>query len=202
MMSAPRARAAANKVTRYREMLRPLMEFILQQTFPPEYEFSRAELLEVTPTGLMRFLKLKVFGNEEANIDTDQIINYRSNTIKCWKKAWSYFMPNKLMTWDEVTGRGNPTRCTEINQLIRVMIRKEVGRLGMPSQARRSFIAREFEKLIVQFGRHNDLRAVWLASYFCFQFNMMARLDDTAKFRRPDLQAWNAYPEFGVTAKL
>ena len=111
-------------------------------------------------------------------------------------------MPNKMTNWDEITGRGNPTRCPQINALIRSMVRAEVARLGMPSHARRAMVSKEFENMIEIFGKSNDLVGIWLAAFFVFQFNMMARVDDTAKFRRPDLQGWTAYPEFWVTANM
>ena len=205
MLRSPRARRGRTektKVEKYTAMLLPLMEHVHGRTFSPDHQFTRDELLEVNPDNMMRFVKNKVYGSEEANPDTDPIIAYRSNTIKAWKKGWSYFMPNKMTNWDEVTERGNPTRCPQINALIRSMVRAEVARLGMPSHARRSFVAPEFEKIMEHFGRNNDARGAWLAAYFCFQYNMMARVDDTAKFRRPNLQMWHAYPEFGVTAKL
>jgi len=41
-----------------------------------------------------------------------------------------------------------------------------------------------------------------LSSYFKFQYNMIARLDDSAKFRLPDLKTFNRFPEFGVVARL
>ena len=43
---------------------------------------------------------------------------------------------------------------------------------------------------------------VWLAGYLAFMYNMIARLDDTAKFRAPDLKAFFQFVNYGITAKL
>ena len=63
-------------------------------------------------------------------------------------------MINKMSNWDEVTKRGNPTRCTEINALIGSLIKMEVARRGMPSCARRSLVKDEYTSIICQLG-HN-----------------------------------------------
>ncbi len=205
-MKMPRRASGRQKKTKiesYSTILRLLMEFIHHRPFPEDHRWTREELLEVKPDLIMRFLKKQVYDDEEADPDHAEIKKYRSNTIKCWKKAWSFFMPNKMTNWDEVTQRGNPTRCPQVNGLIRLMIKAEVARRGMPSQARRSLTPKEFENLMEKIRKEGEEScAVWLAANFCFQYNMMARVDDTAKFRRPDLQAWRAYPEFGVTSKL
>ena len=112
-------------------------------------------------------------------------------------------MPNQMMPWDEVTNRSNPTCSTKINKLIKAMIKKEVARLGKKSQARRPFEQNKFEALIEAISHGNDTSVViWLVLYIIFQYIMMARVDDTAKFRRPDLKPFQAYPDYGLLAKL
>jgi hypothetical protein len=41
-----------------------------------------------------------------------------------------------------------------------------------------------------------------MAAYLAFQFSMIARINDTAKFQAPYLQPFEAYSYFGDTAKL
>jgi len=52
--------------------------------------------------------------------------------------------------------------------------------------------------------RFDDVEeACFLVAYFRFQYNMIARVDDTAKFRSPDLlKPFHQYPEYGVIVKL
>jgi hypothetical protein len=57
-------------------------------------------------------------------------------TLSYWKKAWSYFMLNKILAWTEVALAGNPTRSSSVLELINSMKKMEAARLGVPSQAR------------------------------------------------------------------
>ena len=197
------ARKVKTKVESYHAHLRPLMAHIHERAFSTTHEFTREELMVVTPAKIMNYLKIKIYDDANADPDTVPPKNYRSNSIKSWKKAWSYFMPNKLMTWDEVAERGNPTRCAQINSLIGSMIKMEVSRRGKPSCARRAFTTDEYQTIMVKLGCDNEkILGALLGAYFSFQVSMIARLDDTAKFRKADLQPFHAYPEFGVTAKL
>ena len=50
--------------------------------------------------------------------------------------------------WNEIALTGNPTRCKEITQLIKAMKKIETARRGVPSKARRSCFAQDFEQII------------------------------------------------------
>ena len=178
------------------------MEFIHGHPFANDHSWTREELAAVTPEEMMRYLKIKIYNNKGAAPDIDPPLKYRSNSVKCWKKSWSYFMPNKMTNWDEINRRGNPTCCAEINKLIKSMIKMEVAKRGMPSQARRSLVPAEFKLLMDKMGHAKETTGIWASAYFAFQYNLIARVDDTAKFRRPDLQPFHAYPDYGITAKL
>ena len=105
--------------------------------------------------------------------------------------------------WSEVTRKGNPTRAGSINKMLKAMKRMEIARRGTPSQAWRSFVRKEFERLVTLCGQHERAEVgPWLSSYVTFQLHMIARLDDTATFRLPDLKVLHQYPDFGCTAKL
>ena len=191
----PRARCrtpreAKTKLQTYREHLLPLMEHIHRKKFGKEHKFTKAELKAVNPKKIMKFVKLRVYDDEDADPDVVPPVRYRSNTIKTWKKAWSWFMPNKLTNWDEVTKRGNPTRCAELNNMIGSMIKMEVSRRGMPSQARRALTTDEYTLLICLMAVGDSFFGACLCAYFAFQVCMIARVDDTTKFRRPDLQIY------------
>jgi hypothetical protein len=79
------------------------------------------ELLAVTPDIIVRYIKLKVYGSEDAQTDVTPPLYYRSSTIKFWKKAWSYFMLNQMTPWNEIAGMGNPTRSIAVNKIIKAM---------------------------------------------------------------------------------
>ena len=203
----PRARSRAprqakTKIESYRQHLLPLMEHVHRKKFRKEHKFSQAELKAVNPKKIMEFVKLRVYDDADADPDVVPPVRYRSNTIKSWKKAWSWFMPNKLTNWDEVSKRGNPTCCVELNAMIGSMIKMEVARRGMPSKARRALTTDEYTLLICLMAGGDTFFGTCLCAYFAFQVSMIARVDDSAKFRRPDLQIYAPYPEYAITAKL
>jgi len=181
-----------------------LLSFVLGGgTYEAGHVFTTEELVQVTPGEIVRYLKIKVYGEEDAQPDIDPPLHYRSNTIKFWKKAWSYFMPNNIMPWNEVAKIGNPTRSTAVNKLLKAVKKKEAARLGRPSQARRAFQPSEYSQAIMLLSEcPSKENGVWLAAYICFQYNMIARLDDTSKFRSPDLQPFQAFPFYGVSVRL
>jgi hypothetical protein len=156
----------------------------------------------VTPELIVQFLKIKVYGNEDAQPDVDRPKYYRSNTVLYWKKAWSYFMLNKIIPWNEVAMTGNPTRSRSILALIDAMKKMEAARLGVPSKARRAFRAEEFGQVVELLTAQSGQSGIWLAAYIAFQLSMIARIDDTSKFRAPDLQPLHAFPDYGITARL
>ena len=88
------------------------------------------ELTEVVLSGhTVRAANYKVYENPEPGDADDQAQLeplVRSNSIKYWKKAISYFMPNRLQPWNVLSNSGNPTRCTDINDLIKRILRREV----------------------------------------------------------------------------
>ena len=211
----PRARAASvrrprsarkqkGKTELYHDEMKKLMSFLHRgRKYKHGHKWSRAQLLALTPEKLLRYIKMKVYGDEKANPDEDPPVHHRRNAVLYWKKAWSHFMLDNNHQWSEVTRKGNPTRAGSINKLLRAMKRMEVARRGKPSQARRSFVPKEFERLVTLCETHENAEVgPWLSSYVTFQLHMIARLDDTAKFRLPDLKVLQQYPDFGWTAKL
>ena len=186
----------------YHSLLVPLMNSIHGKNFRAGYKWTQSELLAVTPEKIMKYLKLKIYKDANADPDVVAPVNYRSNTIKCWKKAWSFFMVNKMTNWDEVTKRGNPTRCADINSLIGSMIKMEVARRGMPSHARRPLTPDEYGGIIDQLGQGDSIVGAWLCAFFAFQVALIARVDDTAKLRAFSVQPFHAFLDYGITVML
>jgi hypothetical protein len=191
------------KVAEYHRVTVPMMSFVHDgRSFGPDHVWTNDELLAVTPEILVRYIKIKVYDCENAQPDIDPPLHHRASTILFWKKAWSYFMLNQITPWNEIARVGNPTRSTAVNKIIKAMKKMEAARLGRPSQARRAFRPIEFEQIIEILSAHGDEVGIWMAAYLAFQFSMIARIDDTAKFRAPDLKPLEEFPFYGVTAKL
>ena len=180
-----------------------LMTALTGRNYQPGHKWSRQQLKSITPDKIARYIKERVYGDAEARPDEDPPVNNRCNTVLTWKKSWSYFMLDSGTPWSEVAKVGNPTRATAINRIIRGMKKMEASRRGKPSQARRPLLPPEFEAIIETLSKHKELEVgTWLSAYLSFMYNMIARVDDTAKFRSPDLQPFNEFPDYGVTAKL
>ena len=78
----------------------------------------------------MEYLMIKIYQDPAANPDTNPPKLYCTNTIKSWKKAWSYYMLNRNIPGNEVARTGNPTRCIQITQLLKAMKKMETARSG------------------------------------------------------------------------
>jgi len=147
------------------------------------------------------YLAEKVYGTPTPT-DTDVPTHGRSNTIAFAKKAISFFMPNRLMVWNEATQEGNPTRSTMVNELIKKVKKQEVRKQGKDSQARRAMQLPEFRELITRLrGRDGHMQRYTAAAYFIFQFNLIARLDDVMHFRYQDLTPSLEHP-FAIKSKM
>ena len=107
--------------------------------------------------------------------------------------------------WSDLAKIGNTTRAQTINRLIRAMKKMEAARRGKPSQARRALRPVEFEAIVESLQKARDMTiqiGVWLTAYLAFMYNMIARVDDTAKWRAPDLNPFLKYPDYRITVVL
>ena len=126
----------------YRAELKRFMAFLgregeLDTTFSPN------QLLGVMPNDVARYLNQKAFRTEEPT-DEDLPIYARSNTLKAMKKQLSVFMPRQNIQWDSIRKEGNPTKAAEVNDVIKRVMKFEVRRQGVASQARRPVEFAEF----------------------------------------------------------
>ena len=97
---------------KYKGVLIELMSHLNNVTYTREHQFSRDELSTLTPSDLMSWMNKKVYGVEDPPLDARPTV--RAGTIGFWKKSLSYFMPNRLMQWNELSNVGNPTKSSEI----------------------------------------------------------------------------------------
>jgi hypothetical protein len=107
------------------------------------HNVPQERLLQITPGDICRFFNQKAFGVEQPGVD-DFPTHARSNSLKASKKMLSKFMPRHAVPWDIVRLEGNPTRSTEVNDVIKRVMKCEVRQLGKPSQARRPLTFEEF----------------------------------------------------------
>ena len=97
-------------------------------------------------------------------------------------------MPNRLLGWDALTSRGNPTKSIEVNNLIKSMKQDEVRQLGKALCARRALSKTKFRFLICLLetlpkfeGKH---RYTFMIKQ---QFNFIVRGNDICHLEREGL---------------
>ncbi len=86
---------------------------------------------------------MKAFGVPDPPSDANPTFA-RSNLLAYWKKAISFFMPDRLVVW--VSGRyeGNPTWSIEVNSLVKRIKKKDVRKQGVLSKAKRPLTEDKF----------------------------------------------------------
>ena len=139
---------------KYKGVLIELMSYLNNETYPREHEFSRDELSTLTSADLMRWMNKKVYDVEDPS--HDERPKARAGTIGFWKKAISFFKPNRLMQWNELSNVGNPTKSSEINDLIKRVTRKEARKQGAASHRRRTMNTEEYNAIIRTLKESNN----------------------------------------------
>ena len=189
----------------YERTLLRMVGYLDGVEYPKGTQLPRARLVELTPTHFMRWFNKVTFDTEDPGDDDNPTA--RSSSLEFYKKALSHFMPNRLMVWNELSNVGNPTRCTEINHLIKKVKKKEVRKQGVPSRARRPMTHEEFlqtHETLREHGRNREaepesLDPIWnLGCVAClnFQFHLISRIDDSMNFKINNIQKSAPFPHF------
>ena len=185
----------------YAGYLRQMMGYLNNRVYQRGYQFSIEELGQLTPEDVYRWMAVKAYGIEDPGPD-DNPTDGRSSSLEYYKKAISYFMPNRLIPWNELLQVGNPTRSVIVNDLITAVRRKEVRKQGKPSQADRPFERQEFDLTVEILGRFPDHpRKYMYPCIFKFQFHLIARLDDSCHLKKENIKLCRDF-DFTLTAKL
>ena len=87
----------------------------------------------------------KAYRKEDPDQDDSPIL--RASSVAYWKKAISYFF-NTTLKWNEEAQIGNPTQSKKINNLIKVIKKKETRGSGAESQEDLPFTDKEFRQLL------------------------------------------------------
>ena len=184
-----------SKVKKYRVQLNSFMSFRNGGiVYPNTHRFTDDELLLITPEEVVRYFAFKVYGTADPTPDM-RPTQGRSNSILYTKKAISYFMPSKLETWSVRARTGNPTRAILVNNFVKSIKKMEVRRQGAPSQARRALTAGEFESIIRILRASSDpVRKYLCPAFHMYQFNLIARVDDTAHLKKENIRVHPEYP--------
>ena len=94
------------------------------------HNFSLDELSSLRPNDVFRWMCQQTFGTPDPDRNANPI-NARASTIEFWKKAISFYMPNKLMAWNVTTSSGNPTRSILVNDLVKRVKKRRCENKGL-----------------------------------------------------------------------
>ena len=190
----------------YKSILVCLLSYLDNVQYSKETIFNKERLSQLKPDDLMRFFNMKIFGAEKPTAEQRLRPQLQSTCLEFWKKALSFYMPNRLMQWNEIAEVGNPTRCLAVNDLIKSMKKAEVKNLGIKTQARRAMTDVEFVKIKelcfkLKEGDNNVVTKYGVSAQMNFQFHLMARLDDTCNVPRENIQVHPNFP-FALKTRL
>ena len=186
----------------YKPILARMMSYLDDQIYDQDENFTEQQLGALTANDVMRWFNFETFGVPDPPNDHDMIPNRRTNTIKFWKKALSFFMPNRLTAWNAISGTGNPTRSRELNDLIRLVKRKEVRGQGQPAKARRSTNTVEYVNIVDSCKEYDAIVPKYgIPAMMNFQFHLIARIDCTTQVLKENVKRHDRF-SFLLKAKL
>jgi hypothetical protein len=172
------------------------MKFLGREQELADNKFTPLSLINITPDDICRYFNYKAYGVEHPD-DEAFPTQARSNTLKSCKKILSSFMPRTIVPWDNVRKEGNPTRSTQVNSLIKRVMKFEVRRLGVESQARRPIEYNEFINVLTIARintQYKELERYKLGSVLVLQWHLIGRVDDMMKLQFADLSFNPGHP--------
>ena len=188
----------------YRPTLVSLMSFLDGVAYAKETIFTEQRLRRITPSDILRWMNMKTFGVENPPLDANPLTAH-SSSLAYWKKAISHFMPNCLMAWNSTAGIGNPTRSSEVNDLITRVKKKEVRRQGVESSAHRPLTHEEFcqqQTIFRESPGLDDLTRYGMPALFNFQSHMISRIDCASQWQKELFAPHDFFPQFAAKARL
>jgi hypothetical protein len=144
---------------------------------------------------IYRWFAFKVFAKEDPTPDDNP--TYGKSTLLACKKMLSFFMINRLPSWDVVIKSGNPTKSTAVNDLIAFVKKNETCGQGKESCADRAFAHSEFKQVLDSFHRSLSLNFNCKYRYSAmikFMFHYIARGDDAAHIYKSSMKQSSEFP--------
>ena len=185
--SSPKPPPFIIMVDTYRAILVKFMSYMNDQEYENDYDFSNEELGAIKPSDVKRYMEKRAYGVENPPDHVNPNLA-RSTSVEFWKKAISYYMPNKLMAWNALAQQGNPTRSIEVNEVIKKMKKKEVRKQGKNSKARRGLKQEEFLFLLeLSKASEDPVEKYGYPGFFIVEYSLIARIDCTSQFLAENL---------------
>ncbi len=161
-------------------------------------------LLSITAIDITKYFNKYTYNNE-IPLPAEKPTK-RSSTLFFMKKAISYFMPRRTQPWDPIQCVGNPTKSSEVNEMIKRVKIFEVRREGVESSARRPFENSEFLSLLCVNlkGGLNDRQeevSYLCHALWCWQYQLIARLDDMTNLKLSEIKP-NIHHPFALSIQM
>ena len=166
-----------------------MMSFLYNAKYDKDHQFTSAQLGTLAAATIMKWSNYETFEVAEPPKGHNLAPLVQSNTLKFWKKAVSFYMPNQLMQWSEISSTGNPTRSAALNALIKYVKKQEVCGQGAPSQAWRSIKVDEYWLK----SKDNINWKYGIPALMNYQFHLILRIDDSTQARIANLKPHNQF---------
>jgi hypothetical protein len=112
----------------------------------------------------------------------------RANTVAFWMKAIFFYMPNRLHGWQTGSNDGNPTKCAEVNDVVKYLKQLEARKQGADSKTRRPMMTeaefRRLDHIVFKTYGGSHSSGIWrygMPALMNYQFHMIARIDNTTQ---------------------
>ena len=195
-------RGCPNTRQLYTPYLRRFMSWKDARDYAVGTQFTDAQLLEIRPTHIVRYMCLLAFGNEHPG-DDDKPLHRRSSGLDFVKKAISFFMPNQNVKWNVESQTGNPTQSVAVNQVIKRIKKEEVRKRGKKSNAKRDLKRTEYRKTLRLLEANADhQRCHRLPAMMKTQFHIIGRADDVSNMETLDLRQHDKFKAFALQTKV
>ena len=140
---------------------------------------TQNKLYTIKPKEIVCWIQFKVYGKADPDVN-DMPTKGRSSSLEFGKKALSHFMPDKLQSLNIRRQEGNPIRLVAVNDLVKLVKKKEVRHQGKESQARTPFTEKEYKHRMPYLESNSNLSKQFFgASIIKYQYMMGACIDDS-----------------------
>jgi hypothetical protein len=104
---------------------------------------------------------------------------YRSSTLKVYKKSISWSMPTRILSWDSLASRGNPTKSIEINGLLKDVLPHECCEQGATSRVKRATTRKELvEAIHIFYAKKSFQQSTRVTTLMILQISKLSTLPD------------------------
>ena len=165
------------------------MRWLHDTNYGKDVSFTNDQLNAITPDDVLRYLKLKAYGDADADEDQLYPTEGRASSLEQYKKSISKFMLSSYPYNDE-NNTGNPTKSKRVNTIVNIVKKCEVQGNGKASQARKPFNEKELVRIMnILEQSDNVAKRLFCSAVYRYQLAMGARIDDTSKLSKRNIKA-------------